>query len=108
MTSSHPDKFVRLSTELLEALLPCRLTGVELRILLWVIRNTAGWNRTLTPFSWYRIAKKIGADRAGVWRAAQRLLQSHVLFLEDGQLGIHKEHHQWRVSRFVPTSDVGQ
>ena len=41
MTSSQPDRFVRLSTELLEAVLSFRLTGVQLRIILWVIRNTA-------------------------------------------------------------------
>jgi hypothetical protein len=58
----------------LEALLSSRLTGVQLRIILWVIRHTAGWNRTLTPFSWYRIAKKIGGNRAVVWRAGRTLL----------------------------------
>src|SRR5436305_11012880 len=99
MTASQPDRFVRLSTELLEALLSYRLTGVQLRIILWVIRNTAGWNRLLTPFSWYRIAKKIGGNRAVVWRAGRSLLQSQVLYLEDGQLGIHKESRQWRVPR---------
>jgi phage replication O-like protein O len=108
MTFSHLDRFVRLPTELLEALLSSRLTGVELRIILWVIRNTAGWNRTLTPFSWYMIAKKIGGDRAVVWRAGRTLLQAHVLLLEDGQLGINREAAQWRVVRLTPASDAAR
>jgi phage replication O-like protein O len=106
MTSTQLDRFVRLSTELLEALLTSRLTGIQLRIILWVIRNTAGWNRTLTPFSWYRIAKKIGGDRAVVWRAGQKLLEAHVLFLEDGHLGIQNEEDRWRLPRLAPSSDA--
>jgi phage replication O-like protein O len=101
MTSSQPERFVRLSTELLEALISSRLTGVQLRIILWVIRNTAGWNRTLTPFSWYQIAKKLGGNRAVVWRAGRRLLQAHVLVLEDGQLGIEKDGDQWLIPRLA-------
>jgi hypothetical protein len=85
-----------------------RLTGIQLRIVLWVIRNTAGWNRTLTPFSWYRIAKKIGGNRAVVWRAGRALLQTHVLFLEDDQLGIQKEGDQWCLLRLSRTSDAAR
>jgi phage replication O-like protein O len=101
MTSSQPDKFVRLSTKLLEALLASHVTGVQLRIILWVIRNTDGWNRRLTPFSWYQMANKLGANRAVVWRAGQRLLQDRVLLLEDGQLAIEKDDGQWRVPRLA-------
>src|ERR1022692_1922075 len=106
MTSSQPDRFVKVPTELLEALLSSRLTGVQLRVSLWVIRNTAGWNRPLTPFSWYRIAKKIGGSQAVVWRAGRKLLQARILFLEHGQMGIQKDGDQWRVSRFTPVSDT--
>jgi phage replication O-like protein O len=108
MTSSQTDRFVRLSTELLETLFSTRLTGVQLRIVLWVIRNTVGWNRNLTPFSWYRIAKKIGGDRAVVWRAGQTLLEAHVLILEDGQLGVQKERRQWRVPPVAPLCNSEQ
>jgi phage replication O-like protein O len=107
-SGSRPDRFVRLPTALLEALLSSRLTGVQLRIVLWVIRNTVGWNRTQTLFSWYRIAHKIGGNRAVVWRAGRRLLQARVLCLEDGRLGIQDEHNLWRVSRLTPTGDVAQ
>src|SRR5215472_6197483 len=39
MGAPQRDRFVRLSTELLEALLCSKLTGVQFRIILWVIRN---------------------------------------------------------------------
>jgi phage replication O-like protein O len=108
MTSSQPERFVKLPTELLESLFSTRLTGVQLRIILWVIRNTVGWNRKLTPFSWYRIAKRIGGNRAVVWRAGQTLLQTYVLTLQDGQLGIQKESCQWRLPALAPVRDAEQ
>ena len=106
-TPSPPDRFVRLSTELLEALVSSRLTGVELRIILWVIRHTAGWNRNVTPFTWYRIAKRLGGSRAVVWRAGRNLVKANILFLENRQLGIHKD-FQWRLPRLTPTGDAAQ
>jgi phage replication O-like protein O len=99
------DRFVRLSTPLLEALLAFRMTGVQLRIILWVIRNADGWNRRLTPYRWYQIAKKLGSPRTVVWRAGQKLLQANVLLLEDGQLGIQKDDARWRIPRLVPADE---
>jgi phage replication O-like protein O len=87
----------------LDALLTFHLTGIQLRILLWVLRNTDGWNRKLTPFRWYQIAKKLGSSRTVVWRAGQKLLEANVLLLEAGQLGIQKDDTQWSIPRLAPT-----
>jgi len=105
MASSNPDPFVRLSTPLLEAFFAFHLTGVQLRTILWVLRNTDGWNRKLTPFRWRQIANKLGTGPAVVWRAGQRLLQANVLLLEDHQLGIQKDDAQWRIPRRAPAGD---
>src|ERR1700685_3720438 len=66
--------FVRLSNDLLEALLRARLNGTQWRILRGVIRQTYGWNRRSTPFTWYKLAKQLCLDRAAVYRAGQALL----------------------------------
>jgi phage replication O-like protein O len=108
MASSESDRFVRVPSTLLDVLLTVPLNGTQGRIILWVIRNTAGWNRDLTTFSWYRIAKKIGGDRAVVWRAGQRLLQAQILFLEGRQLGIQKDKSQWRVPGLAHGSDAAR
>ena len=79
METTHPDRFVRLPTELLGALLHARLSGTQWRILLWVIRHTYGWNRSTTAFSWYQIAKELSLDRGGVFRAGKRLLEGAML-----------------------------
>jgi phage replication O-like protein O len=86
MTAS--DRFVRVPTELVEALLKERLSGTQFLIVLWVIRQTLGWNRRTTPFSWYRIAVELAMDRGGVVRAGQRLLRSGLLYLENDEIGV--------------------
>ena len=89
------DGFVRISNTLLEALLKLDLTGTQWSILLWTLRNTIGWNRDMTRFSWYRIAKELSMDRGGVSRAGKRLLEVKVLLIQTGQLGIQADHRVW-------------
>src|ERR1700731_191398 len=84
------DRFVRVSNALLDAFLQLKLTGVQWRILLWTLRNANGWNRPTTPFSWYRIAKELALDRAGVNRAGKRLIGVSVLVIKEGRLGIRE------------------
>jgi phage replication O-like protein O len=95
MPSSQPGRFVRFSTELLEALLRIRLTGIQWRVVLWVVRYTDGWNRVWTPFTWYRIAKELGLDRPATYRAGQALLQNKLLILSDGQMAVQRDDGLW-------------
>src|SRR3989442_495607 len=67
MTYTYLDGCVSLPNELLDGLLANRLTSVQLRTILWVLRNAAGASRAATPFSWYQIARELGLDRAGVF-----------------------------------------
>ena len=81
-------RFVRVPTDLLEMLLHERFTGGQLRVILWVIRNTCGWNRTHTPFTWYRIASELHMNRSAVYRAGRSLVDARVLIRCGAQLGI--------------------
>jgi phage replication O-like protein O len=86
MTGS--DRFVRVPTELFQALLRKRLSGGHYRLLLWVIRNTYGWNRSYAPFTWYRIAQDLGMSRPALYRAGQALVADGILVVYEGQLAI--------------------
>lgn len=86
MTGS--ERFVRVPTEVLEALLLKRLSGGHYRLLLWVIRNTYGWNRSSVPFTWYRIAQDLGMSRPALYRAGKTLVTAGILLMHEGQLGI--------------------
>src|SRR5262249_19179886 len=87
-TPAQPDRFVRVPTDLLEALLHLRLSGLQYRIFLWAIRHTYGWNRSRTRFTWYRMAKDLNSNRGSVFRAGTQLLKAGVLDIADGYLGV--------------------
>ena len=88
MTSPRPDRFTRVPVDWLDALLRVPLTGTECRILLWVVRQTLGWNRATASFTWYRMAKDLGADRGGICRAGKKLVLAHRLTIADGRIGL--------------------
>ncbi len=89
------DRFVRVPTVLLEALLRLPLTGTQWRILLWVTRQTLGWNREKTPFSWYRIANDLAIDRGGAVRAGHKLLRSGILYSDGNEVGLQPDPAHW-------------
>lgn len=89
------ERFVRVPTSLLEALLRARLTGTQWRIVFWVIRNTHGWNRQSTSFTWYRIAQELGMDRAAVYRSGQSLLAVGILALRERELAVQVDTALW-------------
>ena len=81
--------------ELLDALLKSRLNGTQGRIVLWVIRQTYGWQRRRTRFTWYRIAQDLRMDRPAVYRAGKALLQAKVLTYAQAQLAIQIDRERW-------------
>lgn len=88
--------FVRLPNDLLEELLTRRLTAVQLRLIFWVLRNTVGWNRAVTTFSWYRIAKGTGLDRTGLLRAGRTLQSANILTIDREKIGLVLDPRQWK------------
>ena len=102
---SLQDRFVRVPSLLLEALLRTRLTGAQWRVLLWVIRRTDGWNRDWTPFTWYRMAKDLALDRPATYRARQALLQARVLILAEGRLAVQRDTGLWDGDQFAAEAD---
>jgi len=98
MGDTQSDRFVRVPTDLLDMLFLARLSGAELRIILWVIRQTFGWNRSSIPFSWYKIASELRLARPAVYRAGKKLLALRVLLLQDGGLAIETDHDRWKTA----------
>jgi hypothetical protein len=82
------ERFVRVPTILMEGLMRYPLTGTQVRIILWVIRQTYGWNRFRARFSWYRIASDLGADRGGVVRAGKKLRDLGFVFVQERTIAV--------------------
>jgi phage replication O-like protein O len=109
MAGSQQERFVRFPLNLLEALLRARLSGTQWRILLWVVRHTLGWNRGWTAFSWYRIAKETGLDRAAAYRAGTALMRAQILVRHGEQIAVELDREVWgRSVLSVRTDDARQ
>jgi len=98
------ERFVRVPTAPLEALLRMPITGGQWRLLLWVIRFTYGWNRSQTTYSWNRIAQDLKLDRSAVYRAGQALIRSQILAVNDGYISLQADQHFWNSDLAVKRS----
>jgi phage replication O-like protein O len=87
------ERFVRVPTRVLEALLRQPLNGTQCRIILWVWRHTYGWNREAARFSWYRIARQLSMDRPGVARAGRSLIDAKLLQVDADRICFGDAHN---------------
>src|SRR5207249_3483513 len=71
-------------------------------------RQTCGWNRGSTPFTWYRIAKELGINRPAVYRAGQALLAAGILLVQEKQLAVQTDHRLWNSDLLSPTTVAGR
>ena len=89
------ESFMPVPNALVKALMRSTLSGGQCRLILWVLRNTLGWNRESTRFTWYRIAKDLGMNRSTTLRAARQLIEYSVLRIKDGQLSMEPDPALW-------------
>jgi hypothetical protein len=64
--------------------------------LLWVLRQTVGWNRQYARFTWYQIAKDLLLDRPTVYRAGSALLAAGILRAHAKHVAIQTDAVQWK------------
>ena len=95
MDISQEVRFTKIPRALMDALIQTRLSGTQMRVILWVIHHTFGWHRQWAPFTWYRIAQDLDADRADVYRAGCALLKDGVLVEHVGRLAVQMHLAVW-------------
>ena len=71
--------FTPISNELLDALAASKLTGLELRFIMHLLRNTYGYSRKEYTASLSEIGDGIGVGRISVKKTADRLLAHRVI-----------------------------
>jgi phage replication O-like protein O len=94
--------FVPIPNAVIDALLVSRMTGGQLRIVLWVLRKTLGWNQLSADASWYQIGKDLGLDRAYVSRDGRRLIEGRVLIKTAERLAVATDPETWKTGRRRP------
>lgn len=98
MANPQPDKYVRLSTELLEAIYQRAWSVRQLRVALWVIRKSYGWNRKWAPaMSARQIGKEVGMDFSNAARAVAGLVRAGVLKRDGDRFYLIKDYEKWAV-----------
>ncbi len=92
--------FVKLYNSELEALSRRRFTTTQFNIILWVIRNSRGWNKDwTTPTGVKRMAKEIDSKSIGSVRLALRVLVEHGVLKrnKDGCWALQEDLRKWEV-----------
>ena len=96
------DSFTRLFNPILEAICKTEFTGRELRVVLFIIRSTYGWNKKKFPLSKSYIAEGTGISRRHVGDVVRALVKRNII-IEYGTdkksrckvYGLNKKYSQW-------------
>jgi phage replication O-like protein O len=100
------DGFTRIANELLDAILNFSFSKREMKILLYVIRYSYGYQDKFVQDGLNQqamIAKKTGLDKGDVHRTVQSLIKKNVIKIDDGKIFLNKYYLEWKVGK-IPTS----
>ena len=103
--------YVRIATELFEQLYQIPLNGSQIRIVLFIIRNTYGFNRKTWKMSAGYIARGTGICTRVVQREIKKLENCNILKVSHagigkiGSIGINKKYSEWMIK---PTTKMSQ
>ncbi len=97
---------IRIANELLEAILAYPgLTGVDLKLIFFVIRQTYGWQKKKAQISYGDVARACKVDRAGAMKSLLRLVDHGILFVQhtEGErnaniVGLNKDFESWKLN----------
>lgn len=97
--------FMRLATELVEAMAKVSLNGNEHRIIFAVWRKTYCWNKKEDWISLSQLEQLTGMNRAAVCRALKSLVSKMILLKASGKISFNKHYNQWVVSEQILVSN---
>jgi len=96
--------YVRISNALFDAILSYPgITGVDVKVVFYIIRSTYGWNRKKTQLSNGEIARECRVARPPVIRSLRKLADHKIIFIQHTQgelkpniIGINKDYEKWK------------
>ncbi|RJQ28387.1 hypothetical protein C4565_03730 [Candidatus Parcubacteria bacterium] len=86
------DGYTRIANELLEACIKAKLSGLELRLMLFIMRKTYGYQKKDDFVSLTQMAGITGASKARCSQVIGRLASIHVLTVTENLNGIGKKY----------------
>jgi len=93
--------YVRLSNELLSAIVVAKLSGTEYQILFGVIRKTYGWNKKSDWISYSQLEEITGRTRRAIAKSLSKLVNKSILVKEPNSgkknlLKLNKNWEEWK------------
>ena len=88
----------RIANEVIESICQARLSGNEISVLLYALRQTYGWGgrKKTDPFMPSSIGEKINMSKSSVHLAIQVLIERGIVSRDDqGRLSFLKDHEKW-------------
>jgi len=101
MANPQPDKFTRISNEILEVLFKKKLSGQELQLILFIMRKTYGFNKKEDYISLSQIAKALNTSVVRSSQLINKLQQRKIITLKENIKGytkkysFNKDYEQW-------------
>ena len=95
--------YTRIANELLEAVCRLNISGSEMRILLYIIRRTYGFNRIYAEMPLPEIAAAVGMHKVNVSRTLKKLKEQNLIELHPSKgikpqtISIVKDYQKWSV-----------
>lgn len=95
--------YTRIANELLEAICRLNISGNEMRILLFIIRRTYGFNRSYAELSISELAEGIGASKDNISRTLKKLRNAKIIDHRPNKgttpqtVSINKNYEEWTV-----------
>ena len=95
--------YTKIANELLEAICRLNVSGNEMRILLYIIRRTYGFNRTYAEIPLSDISEAVGVRTVHISRALKRLAALNLIELHSSKgvkpqtISIVKNYEKWSV-----------
>ena len=111
--------YTRIANELLEAVCRLNISGSEMRILLYIIRRTYGFNRTYAEISLSDIVCALGVSRDKISKSLRKLREANIIEhhpnrgVKPQTISIVKDYEKWSVeiwqySLLAKKTTVGQ
>lgn len=102
MANPQPDKYTKLSNELLEALAKIRVPGEAMQVFLAVMRLTYGWNRTWAHIKIGEISERTGLAKPHVSRSLKKLALMGLIIINKDNAVINNDNspaHKYRINK---------
>lgn len=96
MANPQPDKFTRISNELMEEFSKINLSSYETRVLMAILRKTYGWQKKEDWISFSQFRELTNLLDPHISRSLKKLVSRKIVTHTGKLFGLNKDYEQWQ------------